>query len=315
MNKKTIIIIAIIVIIIAAIGAFTLLGNSSSDDTINIGYMPSDHHAALFIANSTGQFEEKGIKVNLVQFNNGGDIMTAAASGDIDIAYVGITPALSSIAKGVPIKVVSSVQSEGSGIVASKGSGISSIADLKGKSVATPGEASIQYMLLLYALEKEGLTKDDVSISAMKVVSMVDALRTNNIDAIVSYEPFVTIPLSEGIGTEIASSAEILPDHPCCVIVARDDFINNKGDTLKEILKIHENATNFVLENPEKTVELLPADIVPDAEAEKEALKNVKFSSGLDDAFINKVLDFMNIEIDMGLLKEALTKDQIFKVI
>jgi NitT/TauT family transport system substrate-binding protein len=315
MNKKNIAIILIVVIIIIGVGAYFALGSSGSDDTVNIGYLPSDHYAALLIANATGQYENKGIKVNLVQFNNGGDLMTAAASGEIDVGYVGIPPTLSSISKGVPIKIVSSVLDEGSGIVVGKNSGISSIADLKGKKIATPGEASIQYMLLIYALQKAGLSKDDVSISAMKVSSMIDALKTNNIDGISSYEPFVTMPVEEGIGTEIASSHDILPGHPSCVVISTDDFINNHEDKLKDILRIHENTTKFINENPDEAAELLPSDIVSDVEVEKIAMKNEKFTYGLDDNYTKRVIDFMGIQIDLGLLKEALSTDKIFKII
>lgn len=312
MDRKKIFIILIAIIIIALAGTYLFMNQSSDSDIVKIGYMPSDHHAALFIADAQNQYEKQNITVELVQFNNGGDLMVAIASGDLDMGYVGITPALSSIANGVPSKVVSSVQSEGSGIVVDSSSNISSISDLKGKSIATPGESSIQYLLLLYALEKEGLTKDDVSISSMKVVSMIDALKTHNIDGLISYEPYVTMSVEQGIGKEIASSNDILAGHPCCVIVAREDFINSNSDDLNKILAIHENSTEFINSNPDEAAKLLPSDIVADSEIEKIAMSNITFTHGLDEEYINNVLNFMNIEVDMGFLKEALDENQIF---
>ena len=89
-NKIIAIIIAIIVIAVAG-GYFLFVG---SGDTVTIGYLPSDHDAALFVADAQGKFQENGIKTKLVQFNNGGDLMTAMASGDVDVGYVGITPVL-----------------------------------------------------------------------------------------------------------------------------------------------------------------------------------------------------------------------------
>ena len=121
-NKIIAIIVAIIAIV--AVGAFFFAG---SGDTVTIGYLPSDHDAALFVADAQGQFASNGIKTNLVQFNNGGDLMTAMASGDVDVGYVGITPVLASIQKGVPVKVISAAQTDGSGLVVSKNSGISSV--------------------------------------------------------------------------------------------------------------------------------------------------------------------------------------------
>ena len=181
----------IIAIVVVAIGAFFLLGGAGEE--VTIGYLPSDHDAALFVADSQGKFQENGIKTKLVQFNNGGDLMTAMASGDVDVGYVGITPVLSSIAKGVPVKVISAAQTEGSGIVVAKDSGINSVSDLAGKKIATPGEASIQHMLLTYYLQQNGMSISDLKVSSMKVPSMNDALKTDKIDGAITFEPYVVV--------------------------------------------------------------------------------------------------------------------------
>ena len=106
--------------------------------------------------------------------------MTAMASGDVDVGYVGIAPVLSSISAGVPAKVISAAQVEGSGIVVTDDSNIHTAHDLKGKTIATPGEASIQHVLLSYYLKQHGLSLDDINESAMKVPSINDALKTNS---------------------------------------------------------------------------------------------------------------------------------------
>ncbi|WP_255343920.1 hypothetical protein [Methanobacterium sp. SMA-27] len=49
--------------------------------------------------------------------STGSSIVSAVASGDIDIGYIGIAPALQGISEGVPIKIVGAVNLDGSGIV------------------------------------------------------------------------------------------------------------------------------------------------------------------------------------------------------
>ena len=128
MNKKTAIILAVVVIALIIIGAASAgwlnIGGNNSANKITIGYLPSDHDSALFVADAQGLYKEKGIEAELVQFNNGGDLMTAMASGEVDVGYVGISPVLSSIEKGVPVKIISAAQNEGSGIIVSNNSGI-----------------------------------------------------------------------------------------------------------------------------------------------------------------------------------------------
>lgn len=306
-NKIIAIIVAVIAVV--AIGGFFLMGGNSNE--VTIGYLPSDHDAALFVADAQGKFSENGINTKLVQFNNGGDLMTAMASGDVDVGYVGITPVLSSIEKGVPVKVISAAQTEGSGIVVAKNSGISSVADLAGKKIATPGEASIQHMLLTYYLEQNGMSIDDIKVSAMKVPSMNDALKTNKIDGMITFEPYVTIAKENG-AKELVDSAEILPNHPCCVVVASDSFLNNHPNETKTILEIHENATSFINNNTDEAAGLLPDNIVSDVELEKKALSGFPLISGLDDSYKKDVMDFMNLEVDLGVLKKPISEDKIF---
>ena len=193
MSKNRRIIGLTIVIVVFLLIIFTLYGMSTENtDTVKIGYLPTDHDAALFVANATGMYKDAGIEVELYEYNNGGDMMSAMASGDLDVGYVGITPAIYSISKEVPVKIVAGAQNEGSGLL-SHDSSVKSVSDLKGKIVATPGESSIQSVLLKYDLNKSGLNISDIESPSMKVSSMNDALRTKSIDAMLTYEPYVTI--------------------------------------------------------------------------------------------------------------------------
>ena len=320
MNKK------IAFVLVLALAAFLVMGSASAglfdflgggDNTVKIGYLPSDHDAALFVADKQGLYAEKNITTELVQFNNGGDLMTAMASGQVDIGYVGIAPVLSSVSKGVPVKVISSAQTEGSGIVVTKDSGINSAADLKGKSIATPGEASIQHVLLSYYLKKNGLSTNDLNISAMKVPSMNDALKTKQIDGIITFQPYVSIAANDTSNVVLENSSGILPNHPCCVVVASDDFIKNHEDKAKDIVDIHKNATKFINDkvaagNSSEVVKLLPEDIVSDAHLEANSLQSFPFISGIDNAFKADVDAFQKLEVDIGILNGTVSHDKLY---
>lgn len=320
MNKK------ITFVLVLALAAFLVMGSASAglfdflgggDNTVKIGYLPSDHDAALFVADKQGLYADKNITTELVQFNNGGDLMTAMASGEVDVGYVGIAPVLSSVSKGVPVKVISSAQTEGSGIVVTKDSGINSAADLKGKSIATPGEASIQHVLLSYYLKKNGLSTNDLNISAMKVPSMNDALKTKQIDGIITFQPYVSIAANDTNNVVLENSSGILPNHPCCVVVASDDFIKNHEDKAKDIVDIHKNATKFINDkiaagNSSEVVKLLPEDIVSDAHLEANSLQSFPFISGIDNAFKADVDAFQKLEVDIGILNGTVSHDKLY---
>lgn len=291
---------------------FTLYGMTDEDaDTVKIGYLPTDHDAALFVANATGMYKDAGMNVELYEYNNGGDLMSAMVSGDLDVGYVGITPVINSMSKGVPIKIVAGVQNEGSGLL-SHSSSIKSITDLKGKTVATPGEASIQNVLLKYELKKNGLSTSDIESPSMKVPSMNDALRTKSIDAMLTYEPYVTISKEVNNETLVKSSGDILPDHPCCVVVMNEKFLSEHSDKAQKILDVHKKATEKVKENPEGMVQYLPPHIVPNSEIEKESLTHIKWISDLNDTYKKNVNNFLKIEEDLGIVNETVPQEKLF---
>ena len=243
--------------------------------------------------------------------------MTAMASGEVDVGYVGIAPVLSSVAKGFPVKVISSAQTEGSGIVVTNESGITSAADLKGKSIATPGEASIQYVLLSYYLKQNNLSTKDLNVSAMKVPSMNDALKTKQIDGIITFQPYVSIAANDSGNVVLENSSGMLPNHPCCVVVASDDFIKNHNDTVKDIIAIHANATKFINDsvkngNASEVVKLLPKDIVSNADLEAKSLESFPFISGLDNSFKADVDAFQKLEVDIGILNKTVDQKDLY---
>lgn len=79
MNKKTMIMVASIVLIISlsAISANVEFKGAGDENTVKIGYIPTDHEAALFVAQAKGLYEDKNISIDLIKYNNGGDLMTA----------------------------------------------------------------------------------------------------------------------------------------------------------------------------------------------------------------------------------------------
>ena len=321
MNKK------ITFVLVLALAAFLVMGSASaglfdflggdSGNTVKIGYLPSDHDAALFVADAQGLYKDKGINTELVQFNNGGDLMTAMASGDVDVGYVGISPVLSSVSAGVPVKIISAAQTEGSGIIVNDASNIQSAQDLKGKTIATPGDASIQHVLLSLYLRDNGMSLDDINESAMKVPSINDALKTGNLPAAITFQPYVSLGETDDAIHELADSSEIMSGHPCCVVVASEDFLKNHNDTAKDIVAIHENATNFINDNIEagKTadvVKLLPEDIVADPDAEAKSLESFPFIYGLDDTYKANVDAFQGLEVELGILNETVPQSDLY---
>jgi NitT/TauT family transport system substrate-binding protein len=311
MNRYHIILLLIGIILVFSVLISSSYSNKNSDE-IKVAYIPCDHEAALFVAEAQDTYRKEGLNVKTMTMSTGSGIVSAVASGSIDIGYVGIAPALQGISEGVPMKIVGAVNLDGSGIVVNPKSNITNTTDLKGKKVATPGVSSIQQVLLLYQLQKYNLTTNDVDISSVDIYMIPSTLASNKVDAYIAYEPYVSLAPYRNMGNVMMYSDEIMPGHPCCVIIARDDFIEQHPDELQKFLDIHKNSTEFVKSHPNETAELVSTEITTNTQLEEMALSHVVFVSQVDSSFQKKVLDFMNIEQEMGYLKTNLTPAEIF---
>jgi NitT/TauT family transport system substrate-binding protein len=139
------------------------------DKPVRLGYLLGDlHQIAQVVAQNTtlggGEsiFQKYGLLVEDATgapFANGGYEMTLGfAGGNVDVGYLGAAPAiLNHLNGGVQALIIAQANSEGSGIVVGVNSGIHSISDLVNMTIATPGESTIQFLLLTMALKKVGL--------------------------------------------------------------------------------------------------------------------------------------------------------------
>ncbi len=314
MNKLVIGCLAVI-LVIALSGAYLseVYSYNHPKDTVRIGYLANDQHSlALAIATAKGMFEAEGIKVELQQFNVGADIVIAMAAGQIDVGYVGIAPATMAIDKGMPLKIVAAVNGEGSGIVISKNSTINNLTDFEGNTLVIPSKGSIQDILLNYLLQKNDINSKSMDIREMQTSLMPEALQSGKIGGYIVWEPYVTKADSGGYGKTFMYSDEIWENHPCCVIIASDNFRQNNPDKLKKILKIHQNATDYIYSNSDDAGLILSKQFKISVSTEKEVLSHIKFVSVPDEDFINDSLKIMSIQRQLGYVEHNITLDRIF---
>ncbi len=109
--------------------------------------------------------------------------------GEADVATNAETQALRYSVEHPDLRILMTVTEGLYRIVARRSAGIESVADLKGKAIATIPQTSAGYFLRLM-LEKEGLTYDDIEAKSIVPLSgMTDALRNGEVDAVVIWEP------------------------------------------------------------------------------------------------------------------------------
>lgn len=299
-----------IVIIIIILSTYNYFDEGSN--IIKVGYLQSDHHAALILASEESLFDKAKLKVHLVPFHSGEDVVEALVKGRIDMGYCGITPVTQAIAQGENLKIVAPVNLEGSGIVVRKGLNINNASDLKGKTVAIPSNSSMQYFLMQIYLKNHNVSSQDINYHQSEVPSMPFSLDEDNFQAYVAWEPFASAGKIYNYGSVLQYSENIWKDHPCCVIVSSNDFLKQNPEKVRAFLEVHENATTYINNNKKINSELMSKKIGLSPEMEEEGIKHIKYISVPDSNFIQNVLKIVQMQQKMGLIKKNLTASEIF---
>jgi NitT/TauT family transport system substrate-binding protein len=278
--------------------------------TNGAGYLKTDHQAAIFIGKAKGIFEKYGVDLKITNFAAGPAMMQQLSGGTIDLGFAGVPPIISVIDKDSTVKIIAALQGNGSGIIVGNSSGITKVADLKGKKIAVPSVGSIQDIMLRKLLADNNIdyTKD-VTVSAIAAGQQPAAISAGTVDAAFTWEPFVSQAEMKGLAKVLIRSDQIQPNHPCCAVATTTKAIQKYPETLKGFLKGLNEATTFVLTNPQETAQILSGPDYTGVEAaiEAAALPHMLFLAKPDETFISGTENFVKEMRKLTAL--GLTKD------
>ena len=134
---------------------------------------------------ASGELSGTAYTVKFAEFQGAAPLFQAVKAGDVDTGYAADLPTLSAIAGGVPVKAVAALQAGGSGtaILVQKDSSVTSVADLKGKTIVVSSAAgSVAQELLAYALAKDGIPYSDVHVEYLLPAAALAAFNAHKID-------------------------------------------------------------------------------------------------------------------------------------
>ena len=263
---------------------------------VRIAYLQSDiHQLPCWVALEKGFFEKEGVKVEVAGiFKAGPELMSAFAAGALDMGYVGVAPATTAVAnKTARVVVLAQVNTEGSAIVVKKDGKVQGIPELVGKSVVIPGHATVQDSLLRRALLKSKTEPDQVKIMVLKPPEMIGALRTDQIDAFIAWEPYPAKAVTMGVGRILASSRDIWKDHPCCVLAADAKFLEDHMEKAKAVVRGHVKAIDFIRQHREEAIKIGVKYTGMDEASIRLAMENVNYTPVLSVEGEKEYVDFL----------------------
>ncbi|MCL2198376.1 MAG: ABC transporter substrate-binding protein [Defluviitaleaceae bacterium] len=215
--------------------------------TIRVGYLPIIDHLILGITKQkqdTQSIEKpfEHAQLDYQQKFGWNEVGGALLKGEIDLAFMLAPYAMDLYFAKKNLKLLLLSHRDGSVIVANKSANVTSFQDFKGKMVLIPYQSSMHHILLHKKFTEEGITvgigKDVMTevVAPGQIPMMIEYDTAGDIAGYIVAEPFGTQVVNKGMGTVLNLSKDIMPNHPCCAVVARDEIVEKYPEAIQEII-------------------------------------------------------------------------------
>jgi NitT/TauT family transport system substrate-binding protein len=164
------------------------------------------------------------------------EIKEALMSNKMQAAFMVAPMAIALRAQGVPVKIVYLGHRYGSAVVVRTDGPIRSPSDLRGKTIAIPSRFSNERLVVIKVLKDFKIDPTEVKLVEMAPPDVAGALNAGAIDAFSMGEPFPSQAEMGGFGRVLFHAKEYWPDYTSCVLVVRQDAIDERGDAIQVLV-------------------------------------------------------------------------------
>src|SRR5713101_685140 len=164
------------------------------------------------------------------------EIKEALMSNKMQAAFMVAPMAIALRAQGVPVKIVYLGHRYGSAVVVRRDGPVKQFADLRGRVIAIPSRFSDERLILYRALRVNGMNPKDLHMVEMAPPDVAGALAAGAIDAFSMGEPFPSQAEMGGFGRVLFHAREHWPDYMSCVLVVRQDMIDQRPDAVPTLV-------------------------------------------------------------------------------
>ena len=287
----------------AVAGAGSGSGGGAAPVTVRLGYFPNITHAPAIVGVEKGFFQQE-LGQNTLEtstFNAGPEAVDALFADSIDATFIGPNPAINAFQKsnGEAIRIVSGSTSGGAGLVVKPE--ITSVEQLKGKTIATPQLGNTQDVALRAFLKSKGLAADtsgggDVSITPQANADTLTQFAAGDLDGAWVPEPFLTRLQQESGGKLLVDEKTLWPD---------GEFVTTHLVVATKFLEAHPDAVLGLIRG-----EAVAIDYIEGYPAEAQAATNAGIEKVTGKPIKTEVLTaaFANLEFTLDPIASSLKK-------
>ncbi len=264
----------------------------------------NDHAACAYVAKENNWYEDEGIDLTTYEsYATGMQLTSALARGDIQVAYICLSPAILAYSRGVPLVIVAGSHKHGYGLVASPG--ITNISDLNGATIGCVREGGMVDILLNRMIREYDLK--DVRIQRMEPLKQVIALETGRIDAAFLPEHHATAAESNGFHMLITSH-ELWDDMQGSVLIVKRELIDDDPETVRKLVLVTQRATDRINDDPDEAAAVLAEELDTELEIIKKSMSRLNYTTQIDAESVQEMIDYM---VELGYIEEGMRAEDM----
>jgi len=314
-------------LILAALGVATTgaaapaADHAANVDQVTIGYSAWPGWLPLAVAQKQGIFEKDGLDVHLKYFADYVSSLDAMSAGKLDANSQTLNDTMAAVAGGSEqaIIVVNDNSAGNDAIICDEA--ITSVADMKGKTVAAE-KGLVDHFLLLQGLAKAGLTQDDIDFRGVLTADAAASFADGQFDCVGVPAPFTQEALKRPGSHEIFNSRDfpgVVPDD----IVASRTMVTQEPNVAQKIVNAWYDTLDYIQANPKKSARIMAGVAKMSTKDYNELALDTKIFS-IDDALqafqpgdtvtsLQYTAGLINpFIVDSGLAKKAASLDTLF---
>jgi NitT/TauT family transport system substrate-binding protein len=264
--------------IITALVVTAGASQAADAEPLRIGYNIWVGFGPLFVAKEKGLFAGEGVEVELINMSIPEALYAGLLAGQIDVSGATIDSILPHFDPKEPYAcVLVTDESLGAdGILARKD--IRSIADLRGKTVAF-AEQTVSQFYLNVLLKEAGLTQGDLEVVDLPAEDAGNAFLMREVDAAVTWEPWLTQGRLSDHGHLLAVSSETPGLIVDCLLAKREVLFGRLAE-FRALARAWDAGVHYVEAHPDEANEIMARQVggwLEDPAAFAETLKGVRF--------------------------------------
>jgi len=228
---------------------------AASGDTLTVAYSAWPGWFPLAVAEEKGIFAQQGLKVDLKYFADYTASLDALVAGQVDVNTQTLNDTMFGVAAGSEQKIFAVNDNSTGNDAVICDSSITSVPQLKGKTVAAEAGVVDQF-LLLQGLAKEGMTDKDINFQGVKTDAAAAAFAGGQFDCVAVFAPFTVQALTRPGSHVLFSSAEfpgVIPDH----LVATAAAASKRPGDLQKLVNAWYATLDYIKANPEEATKIM----------------------------------------------------------